>query len=101
MSSTNNHQAQRSLLLLDHGLASRCAAGSRRLVLLALGAAEFLGVGENEVHVSVVGEHLANQLSRVLQRHTHPVVDLGAVVSALVLHVKFDGQIEEGLHQRT
>lgn len=81
MSSTNNHQAQRSLLLLDHGLA-RWAAGSRRLVLLALDAAEFLGVGENEVHVSVVGEHLANQLSRVLQRHTHPVVDLEEIVSA-------------------
>lgn len=27
--------------------------------------------------MSVVGEHLANELSRVLQGHAHPVVDLG------------------------
>lgn len=79
MSSASNHKTQGSLLLLHDRLAGR-AAGSTRLVL-ALDAAELLGVGQDEVHVAVVGEHLADELARVLQRHAHPVVDLRGFVS--------------------
>lgn len=83
MCSTNNHQAKCPLLLLHDGLAHRCASGSSCLVL-ALDAAEFLRVGQNEVHMSVVGEHLANELSRVLQGHAHPVVDVTGHLAELV-----------------
>lgn len=82
MSSASNHQTQGSLLLLHDCLAGR-AAGSGRLVL-ALDAAELLGVGQDEVHVAVVGEHLTDELARVLQRHAHPVVDLRRVRQCLL-----------------
>lgn len=86
MSSASNHETQGSLLLLHDRLAS-CAAGSGRLVL-ALDAAELLRVGQDEVHVAVVGEHLADELARVLQRHAHPVVDLRGFRQCLSLEAR-------------
>ena len=55
----DNRQPQRALLLLldDLGGGGRRARG-RRLVLLALGSAEFFRVGEDEVHVLVECQHL-------------------------------------------
>jgi hypothetical protein len=37
--------------------------------------AKFFGVGEDEVHVFVKGEHLACHLSAVVEGHAHTVVD--------------------------
>jgi hypothetical protein len=59
----DNGQAQRPLLFLlnDLGGGGR-GAGGGGLVLLALGAAEFFRVGEDEVHVFVECEHLAREV---------------------------------------
>lgn len=92
----DNRQPQRALLLLLNNLGGgRRRARGGRLVLLALGSAEFFRVGEDEVHVLVEGEHLRKKVSNclppeerreithltghlaaVVQRDAHPVVDL-------------------------
>ena len=60
----DDRQPQRALLLLLNDLGGgRRRAGGGRLVLLALGSAEFFGVGEDEVHVLVEGEHLREKVS--------------------------------------
>lgn len=42
---------------------------------LALDAAKFFGVGEDEVHVFVKGEHLASHLTAVVQSNPHTIID--------------------------
>jgi hypothetical protein len=42
---------------------------------LALGSAEFLSVGNDQVHVLIKGEHLPDHLSAVIEGNSHPVVD--------------------------
>ena len=96
MGPPDNRQPQRALLLLLDNLGGgRRRARGGRLVLLALGSAEFFRVGEDEVHVLVEGEHLRKEVSScpsqrkdertthltghlaaVVQRDAHPVVDL-------------------------
>jgi hypothetical protein len=96
MRAADNGQAQRPLLFLLNDLGGgRRRAGGGRLVLLALGAPEFFGVGEDEVHVLVECEHLprgvsdlsnqhgaemaaylAGHLAPIVQGDAHPVVDL-------------------------
>jgi hypothetical protein len=44
-----------------------------------LDAAEFFGVGEDEVHVLVEGEHLASELAAVFEGGAHAIVDLGII----------------------
>jgi hypothetical protein len=63
-------QAQGALLFLlnDCGGGGRARGG--RLVLLALGAAELFGVGEDEVHVLVEGQHLPH-----VSNHPHDAGD--------------------------
>jgi hypothetical protein len=92
----DNGQAQRPLLFLLNDLGGgRRRAGGGGLVLLALGAAEFFGVGEDEIHVLVECEHLPRKISNLPNQHrtematyltghlaaivqgdAHPVVDL-------------------------
>jgi len=60
-----------SLLSLGVGLGG---TGSS-LALLSACAAELFGVGEDEVHVLVEGEHLSDHLAAILQRNFHAVID--------------------------
>lgn len=91
--SAHDGQTECSLLFLYHRLRRACRAGCGWLALL-LGLAKLFGVGENEVHVLfpklaailsrgisacthlVKGQHLSNHLAAILERHSHPVVDL-------------------------
>ncbi len=65
MGAPDDRQPQRALLLLLDDLGGGRRAGRARLVLLALGSAELLRVGKDEVHVFVEGEHLGEVVSDV------------------------------------
>lgn len=84
MRSAHDRQTECSLLLLHDSLrrAGGCARSSR-LVLL-LDATELFGIGEDDVHVFVKGQHLPGHLAAIVQSDSHPVVDVAGHLALLV-----------------